>query len=59
MANVIDIRTHARRRVEARIWANRHRPSIAKAMVIEAAQCGWLTTEEAESWIVLQGLEAA
>lgn len=48
----------ARRLTEPLIWAARGDPAEMKRRVMLALEHGSLTAEEAESWIVLQGLES-
>lgn len=58
-AQVFDLRAFAKRIVEAGIVGAKGEPSEMKARIMIAYEHGHLTAEEAEVWIVLQGLEAA
>jgi len=58
MGNVISISSHLRAIVLRLIDAESD-PAERKARIMIAYQHGHLTAEEAEEWIVLQGLEIA
>lgn len=57
MSAVFDLRAFAKRLIEAGIKAADD-PSDMKERIMIAYEHGHLTAEEAEVWIVLQGLEA-
>lgn len=59
IAPVFDLRAFVKRMIEAGICAAKDDPSEMKARICIAYEHGHLTAEEAEVWIVLQGLESA
>jgi hypothetical protein len=59
IAPVFDLRAFTKRLVEAAIVSAQDDPSEMKARICIAYEHGHLTAEEAEVWIVLQGLEKA
>lgn len=59
LAPAFDLRAFAKRMIEAGIEAAKGDPSDMKERIMIAYEHGHLSAEEAEVWIVLQGLENA